>query len=126
MILLYVMTMLTKLFCVLAVPFSVRGGSKKMILQIHLTIKAKTLKYKKPPHKKNVKKNTNKSTGSSKMAKIIFWVKIQIFERKKIRICFGPSERFFFTVDWLYFDNLQRHSLPLSPFRNLTSKNFQS
>ena len=74
------MTMLTKLFCVLAVPFSVRGGSKKMILQIHLTIKAKTLKYKKPPHKKNVKK---KSTGSSKMAKIIFWVKIQIFERKK-------------------------------------------
>ena len=27
MVLLFVMTMLTKLFCVLAAPFSVRGGS---------------------------------------------------------------------------------------------------
>ena len=38
-ILLYVMTMLTKFFCVLAVTFSVQGGSKKFILKIHLTIK---------------------------------------------------------------------------------------
>ena len=38
-ILLYVMTMLTKFFCVLAVTFSVLGGSKKLILKIHLTIK---------------------------------------------------------------------------------------
>ena len=51
MILMYVMMTLTKLFSVLAVPFSVRGGSKK--------IKAKKLKYKKPPHKK-MWKNTNK------------------------------------------------------------------
>ena len=46
-ILLYVMTMLTKLFCVLAVTFSVQGGSKKLILKIHLTIKERNLLTKK-------------------------------------------------------------------------------
>ena len=35
-------------------------------------------KGKKPPHKKMFKKTQNKATGSSKIAKIIFWVKIQI------------------------------------------------
>ena len=58
MILLYVMTMLTKLFCVLTVTFSVQGGSKKLILKIHFTIKERTLLT------KNVKKNPqNKATG---------------------------------------------------------------
>ena len=91
MILLYVMTTLTKLSCVLVVPFSERNRSywrlKEKILLIFLTIKGKKIKYKKPYYKNVIKKKLKKNRLFKNMTKILglffnHWEKIGMFQCK--------------------------------------------
>ena len=77
LVLLFVMMMLTKLFCVIAVPFSVRGGS---YWETDFRDKAKD----KNLISKKCGKTQDKLTGFWKIATIIFYVKIQVFEKSKI------------------------------------------